>query len=443
MRSARFGVCSSDHQMNRSRSEARPACHVRVSPIDADRIRIARGLVDVTAPPADVFSPHARLECVGCGAEHAAEAAWNGCPACDEHAPLVVGYDADLELSDIAAVQAALTPVRAAHVLDLGQGGTPLVAASGLADGLFLKYEGQNPTGSHKDRFQAIAVGAARALGYRGVIASSTGNHGAAAAAFAARAGLHSLICLHPEAPAALASQIAGYGGTIAVLPGRVRHLVGRLVDQGWYPCTSADPELAGRANPYGAEGYKAIAFEIVTALRESPSVVALPAASGDLLYGIWRGFQDLHDRLGIAIPILLACQPVGSAPLARAHMTHPRRIEHPVSLALSARDDLSGRHASHLVRHGLATVATVEENQLADAVRRLGHAGFYVEPASALALAGLEHARRAGTVPATSTAVAVITSSGLNWTRDLDVVFGEAIIHRSVDAVLEALDTV
>jgi threonine synthase len=306
---------------------------------------------------------------------------------------------------------------------------------------LFLKIEGQNPTGSHKDRFHAITVAHARALGSRGIVTSSTGNHGAAAAAYAARAGLPSLICLHPEAPPALASQITGYGATIAVVPGRESELISRVVDIGWYPSTSADPALAGRGNPYGAEGYKEIAFEIVDDFGCPPQVVAVPAASGDTLYGIWRGFKDLHERLGVEMPVLLACQPAGAAALAAwTRVGAPGMIEDPRSLALSARDPLSGRHAAILVQHGDALLVTVEEDQLIDAARRLGGIGIYAEPASALAIAGLEEAWNRGLVACDGASVAIVTSSGLNWTRDLNSVFGVPVLHSSVEDVLEVL---
>jgi threonine synthase len=388
-----------------------------------------------------VFSDHARLECVSCCAVRPTGTAWNGCAACGARQPLVVAYGDELELRDLDEVWHTLTPVRPEVVLDLGQGRTPLVAAPDLAAGLFLKLEGQNPTGSHKDRFHGVAVGLARALGYQKVVTSSTGNHGAAAAAFAARAGLRSLVCLHPESPPALASQIAGYGGTIAVVPERTAELIGLLVDAGWYPSTGADPTLAGRGNPYGAEGYKAIAFEIVEALGDPPAVVAVPAASGDTVYGVWRGFHDLHERLGLPVPALLACQPAGAAPLAlSADADAPREVADPWSLALSARDARSGWHASLAIRSGTGRIVTVEEDELAESARRLGSAGFYVEPASALSLAGVVKARATGLVAPDDTAVAVVTSSGLNWTRDLDVVFGASQPLRSVEAVLEAL---
>jgi threonine synthase len=398
----------------------------------------------MTTVATDVFNVHARLECLTCGRVQPPSSTWGGCVACGDQEPVVVTYDPTLALTDAAEVARTLTPTLPEHVLDLGQGATPLVAAPELAANLHLKVEGQNPTGSHKDRFQAIAVGLARALGYPGVVTSSTGNHGAAAAAFAARAGLRCLVCLHPEAPPALMSQIASYGAAIAIVPGREGELISRLVDGGWYPATSADPALAGRANPYGSEGYKRIAFEIVETLGDVPPVVAVAAASGDTLYGIWRGFQDLHERLGLRVPGLLACQPVGSAPLALALREDGRGVvSEPHSLALSVRDASSGRHASRLVRSHVALPVTVEEDQLADATRALAAHGFCVEPASALALAGLRLARERGVVASEAPAVAILTSSGLNWTRDLDVIVGAPPVHRSIEAALEAADVV
>ena len=315
--------------------------------------------------------------------------------------------------------------------------------ASTLAEGLHLKLEGQNPTGSHKDRFQAIAVGAARALGFRGVVASSTGNHGAAAAAFAAHAGMPSLVCLNPDAPAALASQITGYGGTIAVLPGDVAELIGHARRPGLVPVHERRPRARRPQQSLWRRGVQGDRLRdrrgarraSVGRRRSRRRAATRCSASG-------AGSRISTTGSASTLPTLLACQPAGSAPLTRSHEAHPRRIEHPVSLALSARDDLSGRHAAALVRRGAAIVVTVEEDELADAVRRLGHAGFYVEPASGLALAGPRE-RAAGRArcrprrrPSRSS-----RPPGLNWTRDLDVVFGEAVIHRSVDAVLGALD--
>jgi threonine synthase len=328
--------------------------------------------------------------------------------------PLVVDYSAVQGQPD------DLLPVPAARLVPLGQGSTPLVRYGGTP-ATWLKLEGQNPTGSHKDRFHALSIAIARELGYRDVVTSSTGNHGAACAAYAARAGLRCLVILHQDSPAALRTQIRCAGGDIAVVPGHETGLLENLVDAGWYPSTSADPALAGRANPYGQEAYKAIAHEIVAGLGgQPPASVAVPAASGDTLYGIWRGFRDLHERSDLAMPMILACQPAWTAPLVTNWDGAQPAAPDYRALALSASDPQAGRHTRlALEQDGVAI--PVPEGDLVAALRELSEEGFVVEPASALALAGLKLALAEGLADAAGPAVCVLTSSGLNWTRDLD----------------------
>jgi threonine synthase len=361
-----------------------------------------------------------QLRCAICG-EHAPPGpSWTGCQTC--RGPLVVDYSA------VEGQPDDLLPVPAPRLVPLGQGRTPLVRY-GDTSAIWLKLEGQNPTGSHKDRFHALSIAIARELGYRDVVTSSTGNHGAACAAYAARAGLRCLVMLHQDSPAALRTQIRCAGGEIAVVPGHETGLLGNLVDAGWYPSTSADPALAGRANPYGQEAYKAIAHEIVAGLGgQPPASVAVPAASGDTLYGIWRGFRDLHERSDLAMPVILACQPAWTAPLVTSWDGARPAAPGYQALALSASDPQTGRHARlALEQDGVAI--PVPEGDLVAALRELSAEGFVVEPASALTLAGLKLALADGLTDATGPAVCVLTSSGLNWTRDLDAAW-EGVPH-------------
>lgn len=395
--------------------------------------------LDGTSPP--LWNPLARLVCLGCDATLPMGPEYGGCPSCGG-TPLVTAYappslPAGDAIAAIGALYAQRLPIHPERLVRLGQGRTPLVsAAAGAGAPVMLKLEGQNPTGSHKDRFHAIAAAIARDLRHRAVVTSSTGNHGLACAAFAAAAGVDSLVFLNPEATTAIATQIASHGGRIAVLPDAVRPTVAALVDDGWCPATSADPSLAGRANPYGTEGYRAIAYEIVQQLGRVPATVAVPAASGDTFYGIWRGFQDLHELLELPMPRLLACQPAGAAPLAlteRLAAEAPCEVEHPQSIALSARDPQSGWHATVAIRSG-GTPVEVPDALLVEVLARLARHGHSIEAASALSVAGLELAREAGTIDPDAEAVAVITSSGANWTEHLEQVLGGATLMRTAE---------
>jgi threonine synthase len=396
-----------------------------------------------------LWNPAAHLRCVTCGATAPLGPAWRGCTACEGRQPLVVEYSdlrppaASSELQDnLAWLATAALPIRADRRIDLGQGDTPLLRAGADAAATWLKIEGQNPTGSHKDRFHAVAAAIAAELGARAIVTASTGNHGAASAAFATRAGLACLVLLHPDSPPALRTQLRAYGAHVGIVPGHVPATVGALVDAGWYPSTGADPALAGRGNPYGQEGYKAIAYEIVRDLGHVPPVVAVPAASGDTVFGVQRGFEELHDVLGLPMPTILACQPEGAAPLvltAERQATEPQVVEHATSAALSARDPRSGWHASLALRDGGICVA-VPEAAIGEELERLGRDGIFVEPASTLGVAGARLAREQGLVDADAETAVVITSSGLNWTAHVDEIAGEPRVNRTVDAVLAEL---
>jgi threonine synthase len=352
--------------------------------------------------------------------------AWRGDEDPTGGGPLLVQYPplepAGETLSErVGSLSRTLLPIPATEIVELGQGNTPLVKLDALGDGIWAKLEGANPTGSHKDRFHAIVAALARRHGHPGVVAWSTGNHAAAAAAFAAAAGLRCTVLLHPEAPETLRTQILVYG---AVIEGdhESRARVAELVDAGWCPATSADPSLAGRANPYGLEGYKAIAHEIVRDLGRVPTAVSLPVASGDTYVGVQRGFRELHERLGLPMPIVAGWQPEDAAPLAATveqHSAEPVEISEPRSIALSTRDPRSGWHAAMAARRD-GLVVRVPDRELGARIIALGRCGVFAEPASALATAGIDHLRRTGAIGPGDSAVAIITSSALNWTRDI-----------------------
>lgn len=394
------------------------------------------------------WNPSAYLWCAGCGKEFPLGAYWRGCPSCG--APLLVAYRpvsiAEGELAHMARDLAnALLPIARDRVVSIGNAHTPMVQLRSRTGAMWLKMEGHNPSGSHKDRFHAVAAAVARQLGYGGVVASSTGNHGAAAAAFAAAVGLRSVVLLAPEAPSALATQIGVYGAHVAILSGEVPEALAALIARGWCPCTSADHLLLGYGNPYGQEGYKDIAYEIVLALGRVPAAVAVPVASGDTVYGVWRGFRDLHERLGMDMPLIVGCQPEGAAPLALLTSGSPEqarpRVPRPSSIALSTRDAQSGWHASYALQRG-GLVYTVREGDIASGLRALGRQGLSAEPASTLGVAAIERLREAGELDPSADAVALVTSSGLNWTEHITKAFELPAPADDLDALLAVVES-
>jgi threonine synthase len=375
------------------------------------------------------WTPGLRLVCPSCDAEFPPAPAWHGCATCGD--ALETRY-AD---ADRPAV-----PVDPALLTDLGRTPTPVVE---WPDGrsTWLKLEYRNPTASHKDRFHAVTSAIARLAGAPGVVTTSTGNHGVSCAAHAARDGLRCVVLSTTELPRALEAQIAGYGAVVGMVEdGDRRRVLGALVGAGWHPTTSSDHSLAGVGNPFGSDGYRAVAAEIVHDLARVPDAVAVPAASGDTVLGVLRGFEEIAARSRARMPSILACQPAGAASL-EASLSAGQQVVlvEPRSIARSTSDPASGRGMIRAIAHGVLSVVVPDE-LIADTTKRLAAGGHYVETSSALALAGLEQARATGQLRADALGVALLTATGRGWSENEPAVAPARGAIRSADDLLAAV---
>ena len=316
--------------------------------------------------------------------------------------------------------------------IGLGEGDTPLLPADDVADAigldvpdsgrsLHLKDESQNPTWSQKDRLARCVVSAAVREGARGVVASSTGNHGAAVAAYAARAGLEAVVVTAPETPAAVTRFIDAYGATVlAIADGdRRREVVDRLADVGYHPVSTRTPVHTG--HPYGPEGYTTIAYELYRDLGHVPGVVAVPTCYAELLYGIWKGFRTL-ERVGVAddTPRMFACEPAARGPLRNALAADEpiATVDPAPTEAYSIAATTSAVRGRLAVEESGGDAIGFSEGDLAAAEARLAHRGTWQESAGAGAVAGLARAVEADHPIVTGDdcegpIVAVCTSSG------------------------------
>jgi threonine synthase len=379
--------------------------------------------------------PVSWLACSACGQQAPIEA-MGGCPACHSgvlevaYAAVRDGDPSVLSHSDRARQttgiwrwQGLLPVLGDAHEpVSLAEGDTPLLGAPELGPSVWLKYEGKNPTHSFKDRFQAVAISAAVALGKTRVVCASTGNHGVAAAAYSARAGLRCAVLTHEEAPAAHVEAIRQFGATPVAVPPNVRSdLLCKLVDDGWYPSTTFWPMPV--SNPYGIEGYKTIAFELFEQLGQdalASAHVFVPVGGGDSLYGIYKGLQELVQLGSLArLPRVHACQPTGAAPLVAAQTSAADEVPHVEvdrSLALSIREADTGRHAWRGLRESGGRAVAVSDTEIMGAAGRLSGLGLSVDPASAASVAGALAAVRDHVVMDDGPVVCILTASGARW---------------------------
>jgi threonine synthase len=377
----------------------------------------------------------AALTCIRCGADYKLTHFAEDCPVCraaGTPSNLTVRYDAPpgtgLRRNALAAKPASLwrfaefLPLPASEAVTLGEGGTPLHDVSQLGIGtVYVKDESRNPTWSFKDRLACLAVSMGRRLGAKVIASSSSGNAGAAVAAYAARAGLPCIVFTFRGAAGPMVTQMRAYGAMVIELAhkkDRWTVLSAGVERFGWYPTTAFFGPAVG-SNPYGIEGYKTIAYEIAEQLDWSvPDWCVLPVCYGDALFGVWKGFAELLalgwiDRM----PRLAAAEVSGSleAALASGAAMPPIRLRNDATIAPSIGADQGTVQALDAIRRTDGAAVTIENDALEHWQGRLAReAGLYAEPASAAPFAAIERLRAAGTIAPNARVVALMTAGGL-----------------------------
>ncbi|MEU3385875.1 threonine synthase [Streptomyces albidoflavus] len=323
----------------------------------------------------------------------------------------------------------------------LGEGGTPLVE---LEPEVFVKDESRNPTWSHKDRLNRCTVSAALGTGAPGVVVASSGNHGASAAAFAARAGLRCVVLTGTAPPPAVDAFLHAYGAVVLPVPVEARwpltrRIAGRF---GLHPVSNQTPQ-AHTGHAFGAEGYKTVAYEIHAELGV-PAAVYVPTGYGELLFGIHKGFAELR-RLGVTdrVPRLIACEPATGGPLAAAlRQGLPAAwVEAGPTDAYGIDCPVGGYRGVVAVRESGGRSVLVTDEQARAAQAELGRAGLWAELSAAVGLAGLRAAPREefdGPVVCVSTSAGFKDRGTVRGPREAPVAEWEAARARLLAAGLQ-----
>ncbi len=368
------------------------------------------------------------LSCLRCGKRYSPSDAvvdlGVGCVACLEQGyPVSLRVDYERERNRLPQ-QSATGMMRYAAQLPyidfptLGEGTTPLVELPTLAesygiDRLWIKNEGQNPTGSHKDRMSALAVARAASLGRETVVAASSGNAGASLAAYAGAANLRCVIISTAKINPVWKRAIRMAGAELILTETakeRWQIMRQKVEEEGWYPVTNYLNPPTG-SNPFGVQGYKTVAYEIVEQCAgEMPTVVIVPTARGDLLWGIWQGFLEsgCSER-----PRLVAVEPF--ARLSRVLVGEDYRQSFAGEPhAMSSIGGATATYQSMVAlrdSQGLAVEVSTPETE--EAQQALARHGFYTELSAAAVLAGLQILLGDGQIAASDRVVLVVTSHG------------------------------
>ncbi len=328
----------------------------------------------------------------------------------------------------------------ATPVVTLREGGTPLVAAGYLSEltgcEVHLKVEGQNPTGSFKDRGMTLAISKAAEEGAQAVICASTGNTSASAAAYAVKAGMLCAV-LVPQGKIALGklAQALVHGARLLQVDGNFDDcltLARKLSEH--YPVS-----LVNSVNPARIEGQKTAAFEIVDFLGDAPDIHCLPVGNAGNITAYWKGFTEYAaDGVASKRPREWGFQAAGAAPIVHgAPVSHPStiataiRIGNPASWdqALTARDESGGR------------IDAVTDRAILAAYRLLAtREGVFVEPASAASVAGLLQVHAEGGLDPGQRVVCTVTGHGLK-DPDWAIAGAPKPVSVPVDAHLAAVE--
>ena len=315
--------------------------------------------------------------------------------------------------------------------LTLGEGETPCIRSRtiGRAVGLqqlYFKLEITNPSGSFKDRFAALAISYMRASGQHTCFATSSGNTGAALAAYCAAAGIRCRIAVVETAPPAKLQQMMAYGAEIQ----RVRQFgVDADVTQQVFECLQEQAKQPGfalqisayRWSPLGMQGVESIAHELQQQFGSPGCQVFCPAGGGGLTFAVARGFKQTQS--GTAVHCV---QPEGNDTIAG-----PLRDGHECARDVQCHTKISGLQVANVIdgdevitacRDSGGTGHTVSDQETFEAQQRLiREEGIFTEPAGAVSLAAVLQAVGRGELDPATPVICLITGSGFKDIRSIE----------------------
>jgi len=352
------------------------------------------------------------IQCITCGQAYPAEGVPYCCAACgglfDYSTWEAAAAECDPAQPGIWRYRSRFGLPPSAPALSLGEGNTPLLWTEAGGQEVALKCEYLNPSGSYKDRGAATLLSFLLSRGVDAAIEDSSGNAGAAFAAYAARAGVQARVFVPASASGAKRQQIEAYGAEVVRVPGTRQD-----VAQATLRAAQAGAAYASHLwMPQVLPGYATMAYEIVEQMRRAPATLIAPVGAGGMLLGIARGFAALQRAGKIErSPRLVgvqaaACAPFlsasGEVPSAKETLAEGVRITKPLRLqALRQSVQASG-----------GFFVSVEEAAILPGRHELARRGFYVEPTSAIVWDAVRQVVERVPQPV----LLILTGRGLKW---------------------------
>jgi len=397
--------------------------------------------------------------CIACGEKYDADEIVYSCRRCGDLLEVRYDYDvleAKLKKSDWQSLPLSVwryrdfMPIRdLSKIVSLNEGGTGLHSCQRLGNllgvkCLYVKNEGENPTGSFKDRGMTVGMTRAVELKMKTVICASTGNTSASLAAYAAKAGLKCIVLI-PSGKIAHGklAQAMVYGAKVLQIRGNFDQALKIVLDLSE---SHREVYLLNSINPYRLEGQKSLAYEICDQLnKEAPDRVVVPVGNAGNISAIWKGFFEFH-KLGLIsrLPKMTGIQAERAAPIVQAIKKGRSEIvpvNRPETIATAIRigAPVSWKKAIRAIRESKGTAETVTDEEILEAQKMLAkYEGLFVEPASASSIAGLKKLVELGEIDKNDVIVCVATGHGL---KDPDVAMQISEKPLEVDAKIESIE--
>jgi threonine synthase len=352
------------------------------------------------------------------------------------HAPLLLTPLPGITRARIDRASNSLWRYRAAFPLQtddpitLGEGTTPLLRRTLHGAPVHLKAEWQMPTGSFKDRGASVMLSLLRAQGVRAVLEDSSGNGGAAIAAYAAAGGIAATIMAPASTSPAKTVQMRAHGATVELIPGTRQDTADAAVAR------SATTFYASHNwHPFFLHGTKTLAYELWEDLGfRAPDNVITPCGAGSNVLGCEIGFSELQRAGEIdALPRIFAAQPANCGPIAATFLAGgdaqvATEISPTIAEGTAIAQPIRLREVLGTLRETRGGAVMLSEAEIATATLELARMGIYVEPTSAQAAAAFGKLLAAGTITPEQTTVLVLTGSGLKATPRIAELLGVAL---------------
>lgn len=315
---------------------------------------------------------------------------------------------------------AASLPVPVANPVSMGEGCTPLVERPWRGGRAHFKLEWFAPTGSFKDRGASVMVSTLRQQGVSRLLEDSSGNGGAAVAAYAAAGGIKAKILVPAATQPGKIVQMRAYGAEVELIPGARQDTADEAERQ-------AERIFYASHNwqPFFLQGTKTLAYELWEDLGfRAPDNVLIPTGAGSNILGCDIGFNELRRSGEIErLPRLFAVQPANCAPLCAsfasgADDSTPVQTRPTIAEGTAIVKPVRARDVLAAIRRSGGAAVQVSEEEIVEAVYDLARSGLYVEPTSASAAAALDGLIRGSVIRPGETTVVVLTGSGLKATE-------------------------